>query len=138
MARQTLVRDASVGVKWFSVRNEPGLAQALALRDGHLAGDIHIAVPHLFCYEVINALVHKKSIPTEEVSSASEDLFSLGLAIVPVTAEAMTVSATLARECRITIYDACSLVTASPRHQGPALGCKVIPLEEWRNGGSRE
>jgi predicted nucleic acid-binding protein len=53
----------------------------------------------------------------------------------------MVIAAELARKLKITIYDACyaalsrinniPLVTANPRHQIHALGCEVIPLEQW-------
>jgi hypothetical protein len=37
MARQTLVLDASVGVKWFSSENEVDLNQAEAIRDARMS-----------------------------------------------------------------------------------------------------
>jgi len=142
MARQTLVLDASVAVKWFSARGEDDISQALAMRDGHVAGDIQIVVPDLFYYEVANALVHKKSIPTREIQSALVDLFALGLKSVEVGTALMSASITLSRQFTVSIYDSCyialaqeiasPLVTANPRHQGKTFGCKVIPIEEWR------
>jgi len=142
MARQTLVLDASVGVKWFSAKDEPSLSQALAIRDRHVSGQMRVAVPDLFYYEVANALVHKRSIPAEETERAVGSLFALGLETVATSAELMAVSIKLARRLNITIYDACyaalaqqqgcSLVTANPRHQSGALGCEVIPLDKWR------
>jgi predicted nucleic acid-binding protein len=58
-----------------------------------------------------------------------------------MNAELMVIAAELARQLRITIYDACyaalsrinniPLVTANPRHQMHRLGCEVIPLEQW-------
>lgn len=142
MARQTLVLDASVGVKWFSAKDEDGLSQALTMRDQHVAGDILIVVPDLFYYEVANALAHKKSIPTKEIQSALSDLFALGLKTVAVGAALLTASITLSRQFGITIYDSCyialaqesasPLVTANPRHQGKSFGCKVISVEARR------
>ncbi len=144
MARQTLVVDASVGVKWFSDKGEASLASALAIRDGHVAGITQIVVPDLFHYEVANALVHKRHIPTEEVQRAIQNLFGLGLEVFTIDAELMVEAVKRAREFKITIYDAsyiavaekcnCPLVTANPRHQGLAVGCQVIPLEQWWKG----
>ena len=134
--------DASVGVKWFSQRGEDSLPQALAIREGHLAGDVQVMVPDLFYYEVANALVHKKDTPVEAIQSVVGDLFDLGLEAFPADTELLAASATLARQFGITVYDACyialareqrcPLVTANPRHQRPDLGCRVIPIEEWR------
>jgi len=141
MARQTLVLDASVGVKWFSGKDEDSLPQALAIRNRHVSGDIQILVPDLFFYEVANALVYKKHIPIGEIQSALSSLFSIDLDAVAMNAELMVIAAELARKLKITIYDACyaavsrinniPLVTANPRHQIHALGCEVIPLEQW-------
>lgn len=69
MARQPLVLDASVGVKWFSARDEASLAQALDIRDAHIDGNALIVVPDLFFYEVANAIAQKKSTPSEAVQS---------------------------------------------------------------------
>jgi len=136
------VLDASVGVKWFSAKDEGGLSQALTIRDEHVAGDILIVVPDLFYYEVANALTHKKSIPVKEIQSALSDLFALGLKTVAVGTALLTASTTLSRQFGITIYDSCyvalgqetasPLVTANPRHQGKSFGCKVISIQEWR------
>ena len=134
--------DASVGVKWFSQRGEDSLPQALAIREGHLAGDVQVMVPDLFYYEVANALVHKKDTPVEAIQSVVRDLFDLGLEAFPADTGLLAGSATLARQFAMTVYDACyialareqrcPLVTANPRHQRPDLGCRVIPIEEWR------
>ena len=142
MARQTLVLDASVGVKWFSAKGEAALQHALAIRDAHIARQTLIMVPDLFYYEVANAIVHKKFIPTEAVQSAVANLFALGLSAVSVDSELLAASVKLSRQSDITVYDACyaalaqkydcPLVTANPRHQGQDLGCQVIPIEEWQ------
>lgn len=142
MARQTLVLDASVGVKWFSDKGEASLRQALAVRDAHITQQLVIVVPDLFYYEVINAIVHKKFIPTEAVQLAASKIFALELSTVYIDADLMSASVKLARQFGITTYDACyaalaqkyhcPLVTANPRHQVQTLGCQVIPIEEWK------
>ena len=142
MARQALVLDASIGVKWFSAKDEGSLAQALAIRDAHIAGDAFIIVPELFYYEVTNAIVHKQSIPLASVQAASASMFGLGMEAVALDAGLLETSVKLSRELGITIYDscylalaqkvACPLVTANPRHQKKVPGCDIIPIERWR------
>ena len=142
MAQQTLVLDASVGVKWFSDKGEEALRQALAIRDAHISQEALIVVPDLFYYEVANAIVHKKFIPTVAVQSAVTALFALNLRTTPIDGELLANSVNLSRKFNITVYDSCyiaiaqsyncPLVTANPRHQEQALGCHVIPIEEWR------
>jgi predicted nucleic acid-binding protein len=142
MARYALVLDASVGVKWFSAKGEALLRQALAIRDAHITQQLLIVVPDLFYYEVINAIVHKKFIPTDAVQLAISNIFALELSTVSIDTDLMAVSVKLSRQFNITVYDACyaalaqryncPLVTANPRHQGQTLGCQVIPIEEWK------
>ena len=141
MARQALVLDASVGVKWFSAKGEASLPQALALRDAHIAQEAVIVVPDLFFYEVANAIIHKDFIPLEAAQSAIASMFGLGMNAVAMNSDLLDISAALSRNLEITIYDSCyialaqkydcPLVTANPRHQKEIEGCKVIPLEEW-------
>ncbi len=142
MARQSLVLDASVGVKWFSARDEASLAQALAIRDAHIDGDALIVVPDLFFYEVANAIAQKKSIPLEAVQPAVANMFALGVTAVSIDCELLDASVMLSRQLNITVYDSIyiavalkhdyPLVTANPRHQKEGLGCKVIAVEKWR------
>ncbi len=142
MAGQSLVIDASVGVKWFSARNEESLPQALAIRDAHIAGHISVLVPDLFFYEVANAIVQKKFMPYPTVQAAVESLFALGVNTVLLNSDLLFASASLSRQVNITVYDACyiavaqkhdcPLVTANPRHQKQLPDCEVIPLEYWR------
>ena len=48
-----IVTDASVGVKWFSSKNEDNIDLALQIRDLKLKNKIEITVPDLFLFEVI-------------------------------------------------------------------------------------
>ena len=142
MARQTLVLDASVAVKWFSPSDEAALRQALAIRDAHISEQTLVIVPDLFYYEVVNAIIHKKFFSTDTVQSVVSALFALGLRTTSIDAELLADSVKISRQFNITIYDSCyvatarshdcPLVTANPRHQGKTFGCKVIPIEEWR------
>lgn len=142
MARQSLVIDASIGVKWFSGKDEASLPQALAIRDSHLAGQTLILVPDLFYYEVTNALVYKSFIPDKLVVAANAALFDLGFHTIQLDRTIMERTVKLSRQLKITVYDACyiaiaqnnncPLVTANPRHQVQVPGCQVIPIKEWR------
>ncbi len=142
MAPTTLVLDASVGVKWFSNEGEDALKQALKIRDAHISRDLTITVPDLFYYEVINAIVYKKSISVASIQMAVTSLFDLGLESIPISTALMGSAVSLAREYSITIYDSfylaiaqfqnCPLITANPRHQRSIKDCQVIPIMEWK------
>jgi predicted nucleic acid-binding protein len=142
MARQTLVLDASVGVKWFSDKDEGFISQALDIRESHLSKKLLVAVPDLFYLEVSNAIIQKRHIPVDVVQTAVSAMFSLNFQTIHINSELLTSAVSIARKYSITVYDSCyvaiaksnncPLVTANPRHQKPGLGCQVIPIEQWR------
>jgi predicted nucleic acid-binding protein len=142
MARSALVLDASVGVKWFSPKDEAALNQALAIKDAQVSHQIQIIVPDLFYYEVTNAIIHKKYFPVDMVQAVASALFALRLQTIPVNASLLNDAVTIARQFEITTYDSiylaiaiengCPLVTANPRHQRQELGCQVITLDQWK------
>lgn len=142
MAEAALVVDASVAVKWFSAAGERELGIALGIRDAHARGEHTIIVPDIFYHEVVNALVHKRNMGTELVHSSIDFLFGLGMVTEPASRGLLSTAVNLARKGNMTEYDACyaavaikhscPLVTANPMHQGRAMGCRVIPLGEWR------
>lgn len=146
MARETLVLDASVGVKWFSGVGERHVPQSRALLAAHAMGNICLAVPDIFFHEVFNALVHKKSLPVDIVEDSITQVFDLGLTVFVADRHRLRSAVQIARQAGITEYDAiyaavaieagCPLVTANPRHQGRVLACRVIPIEEW-NGAAQ-
>ena len=140
MARQTLVLDASIGVKWFSDKGESSLEKALAIREDHIAMRTRIVVPDLFYYEVSNAIVQKKFIPTGVIQSVVAQMFALRLLTIPMNADLLANSIEISRQFNITVYDSsyiaiarsynCPLITANPRHQKKSLACPVITLED--------
>ena len=142
MARQTLVLDASVGVKWFSDIGEAHVPQARAIMRAHADEDITLVVPDLFFHEVSNALVHKKTISIDLLEASIAAMYDLNLSVFAASGKHLCEAVRLARKAGITEYDACyaiaaientcPLVTANPRHQGRALGCHVIPIEQWK------
>lgn len=144
MARQTLVVDASVGVKWFSAADEAHVPNARAILLGSAAGRLHLLVPDLFFHEIANALVHKPAISDDQLAEAMDNLCGLGLARFSTNRERLRAATQLARNSRITEYDACyavaaiendcPLITANPRHQRGHMGCRIIPIEEWQPG----
>jgi predicted nucleic acid-binding protein len=141
MARQTLVLDASVGVKWFSASSESYVPQARAIMAAHANGEISLMVPDLFFHEISNALVCKKTLPLNLVEQSITTLFDLGLAIFIASEQSIHSAVQIARKAGITEYyacylaaaieNSCPLITANPRHQKQELGCQVIPIEQW-------
>jgi predicted nucleic acid-binding protein len=142
MARQTLVLDASVGVKWFSAIGESCVPQARAILKAFINSEINLVVPDLFFHEILNALVFKKTLPITLIEESVTTLFDLGLFISMINEQRLHSATQIARKAGITEYDACyivaaienrcPLVTANPRHQKQDMGCQVITLDEWK------
>ncbi len=107
MAEQEKVIDASVAVKWFS--DEEGSDRALALRDGHIDGELSLVAPELILYEVTNALRYKPSFDSSKVSRAFHDLLDIQLELVPLTEDLLNACVALAFRQGITLYDSAYL-----------------------------
>jgi predicted nucleic acid-binding protein len=72
---KSIVIDSSVALKW-RLRDEEATAQADALLDDFLAGNIHLLTPTLFEYEITNALkvaVMKDRLSETDALTAMED-----------------------------------------------------------------
>lgn len=142
MARQALIVDASVGVKWFSGIGETHIPQARALLKAYINRDIDLLIPDLFFHEIANALVYKREMPLDYINESIALLFNLKLPVFPLTNKTLNAAIHIAREAGISEYDAyymitaiennCPLITADPKHQSSIAGCKVIPLAEWK------
>jgi len=104
---QRTVVDASVAVKWFT--REQHRAQAVKLRDAHIAGETTLTAPILLVYEVTNALRHNPSLNADDLEEAVQALYTIAIDYVPPTQETMTQAATTAKQLNITVYDACYL-----------------------------
>ncbi len=141
MAPETLVLDASVGVKWFSGIGEDNVPQARAILAEVNNRSLVIVVPELFFHEIANALVHKVSLPSDTIFEMITELFSLNITVVHLDATQLKLAAKLARQNGITEYDACyvalaiiqncTLVTDNSKHQGKIKDCRVLPISEW-------
>lgn len=116
------VVDASVALKWFL--DEPGAVQALALREGHLRGDILLVAPDLLLYEVGNALRFKHSFTPSDIQQTLSDLLHFQLELVGPTERLLHHAVELAHQTRLTYYDSFYLAVASD------LGTRLITADK--------
>jgi len=100
-----LVVDASVAVKWFKPHGEQHLEQALELLVGHRNGDVTLAAPSLMRLEVINALWSRR-IDAGRLGQVARDLDDFELLWFEIDRGLTEVSARIAAEARLTVYDA--------------------------------
>jgi predicted nucleic acid-binding protein len=108
---QRTVVDASVAVKWFT--REQHRAQAVKLRDAHIAGETTLTAPFLLVYEVTNALRYNPSLTADDLEQAVQALYTIAIEYVPPTQESMTQAATTAKHLNVTVFDACYLTLSS-------------------------
>lgn len=105
-----VVLDASVAVKWFNP--EKGSAQAIALRDDHVAGRVVLAAPALIVWEVVNALRYSKEAGSDDLRRALGDLVDLQVLLVEPDPRWMGEAVDEAFRKGITVYDASYLALA--------------------------
>jgi predicted nucleic acid-binding protein len=109
----TLVPDASVILKWvLDTESEPGHAAASRLLERWQHGELSLAVPSLWAYEIGNVLCLKRPTDASEVLSA---LCDLGLDEVPMSRELIQRTVVLANRHGLTFYDASYLSVAEAR-----------------------
>ena len=102
--RQTVVLDASVGVKWF--RQEVGVRGAYELLRRHVKGDVLIAVDTLFYYEVLGTTARERD--AAATGRVWRDLEALGLAVVPLGEELVAAAAAARARYGCSLYDSFS------------------------------
>jgi predicted nucleic acid-binding protein len=107
------VPDASVILKWvLDAEDEPGHAAANLLLGRWQQGEVDLAVPTLWVYEVGNVLCLKRPTDAAEVLTALSDL---GLSEVPLSSGLIQRVVALSTGHGITFYDAAYLAVAMER-----------------------
>jgi predicted nucleic acid-binding protein len=105
-----VVPDASVILKWvLDAENEPGHAAAHRLLERWQEGELTLAVPSLWVYEVGNVLCLKRP---ADASQALTALCDLGLEEVSLRRDLVQRTVVLARDHGLTFYDASYLTVA--------------------------
>lgn len=109
-----IVADASVINKLF-LPNEANYQQANELVTQHTRGKEKIIVPNLIYYEVANTLVTKSLIPLSVVTKSLSDLYSLNFEIFNLTEKNLKTVAKMAKNYKISVYDATYVVLAKQK-----------------------
>jgi predicted nucleic acid-binding protein len=104
MAREKVVVDASVVVKWFL--EEAYSDKALLLRDKYISGQIRLASPSIMPYEVLNALRYSGVYSKEELAGVVRSLERYGIELWELRRGYGERVAEVAIELDISIYDA--------------------------------
>lgn len=118
-----VILDTSVVYKWFA-KNEEDSLLALSILQKHVNGQEKIIVPGLILYELANAWVTKKAIPSARIKTNLKDLQEAGLGIESSTFDLIAKAVTFAKKYNVTVYDAIYAVLAKEK------GCKLITADK--------
>jgi len=120
MAKETVVLDASIIVKWFCEEEYTDIA--LRIRDRFFGRELDVVVPDLMFYEVSNAIRYNMVLSMEEKLELIEDIYSTDFDVVSSTKEILSEAMDSALDTDTTIYDnvylavgrfkRCNLITA--------------------------
>ena len=137
------VVDTSVAFKWSRQEGEEEhVDRALAVLNDHLAGRLEIHAPDLLVYELGNILSLKESAASQKPVAVLKNTLLLGMTIHPIDLPLAEAAFTIAREYRVTFYDAsflalsrlldCPLVTADNKLYAKARSFpKLTLLAHW-------
>ena len=107
-----IVTDASIGVKWFSYKNEDNVDLALEIRNKQFQNKIEIIVPDLFFFEIMNALFKKKGFTGDIVHLSFETLYCMNLNIIYPGKEIINIAIDISDKTKLTFYDSLYIAVA--------------------------
>lgn len=110
-----IVIDASIGVKWFSCKDEDNIDLALQIRNLKLKNEIEVTVPDLFFFETMNALLKKDGFTNEIIHFSLETLYRMNLNIIYPDKEIIGNTIDIARKSKLTFYDSLYIAVAMSR-----------------------
>ena len=141
MKRKAVVVDSSVMVKWVNSQNEDLLNQAGQILKDTERGKIELLAPELAKYEIGNALLYK-DMPLSATKQSLGTIYSIPIDFYPLDQRSAANTLEIAKENKITFYDACFiqlakernaiLVTANPKHHQQYKNKKVTNLNDYR------
>lgn len=110
--RQSIVVDASIGVKWFLADREANVEHALWLLELNAREQIALQAPMHMRLETLNALVSRK-MPVPDVLTAAADLQGFALDWYEIDETLSFEAVALASTHALTVYDAAYLALAN-------------------------
>ena len=118
-----LLIDTSVLIKWFHDAGESELAEARAIRDAHIRGDLTAHVLDLAIYEVGNVLSRALKWTATDIGDQLDDLLTIVGSPIMMTRGWLRDAAVLAEAHVLSFYDASWAATAA------ALGVSLVSAD---------
>lgn len=119
--------DASVAAKWFN--NEDLSDKALQIRDTFVRGKIDLMAPEQLVYEVGNSIWKNKVLTVEDAARAVKDLVDLQVELIHMNPELAASTMKMAREFRISFYDA-AYITLANYYNAPLISADTEILSK--------
>lgn len=108
-----LLVDTSVLIKWFHDAGEGELAEARAIRDAHIRGDLDAHMLDLAIYEVGNVLARALKWTAVDVGDQLDDLLAIVGSPIVMAQSWLRDAAVLAETHALSFYDASWAATAA-------------------------
>ena len=108
--------DASVGIKWFSGKDESNIDIALNIQQQKLQNKMEIVVPDLFFFEILNVLLKKKYFRIDDIFRASESLYLMEMEIIYPDKKIIDKAIDISGGSGLTFYDSLYIAVALNRH----------------------
>lgn len=101
-----LLIDSSVVIKWFHDADETHVAEARAIRDAHVRGDLEAHIIDLGVYEIGNVLSRALRWSAADVADQLDDLLTIVGPPIAMARSWFTEAASLAGRHGLSFYDA--------------------------------
>jgi predicted nucleic acid-binding protein len=118
-----LLIDTSVLIKWFHDAGESEVAEARAIRDAHIRGDLDAHVLDLAIYEVGNVLARALKWTASDIGDQLDDLLTIIGSPIAMARGWLRDAAVLAETQALSFYDASWAAAAA------ALGISLVSAD---------
>jgi predicted nucleic acid-binding protein len=108
---ETVVIDSSVAYKWLRSEREDSVAEALALAERVIEGDMELIAPATMPVELANAIRYA-GLPEDATAALVEEIASFPIVLYDTDAERLQRATELALLHHLTVYDALFLQLA--------------------------
>ena len=119
-----LIVDASVALKWFSIKGEASVGESRGVWNVIQSGEIKAYAPLFMLVEVVNVLARKKKVEAIVFNNILKKLAGSKIVFVDLKKDDLRKLGSLVNKYGLTAYDAQYLLLAKQ------LNCKLVSYDE--------